>query len=393
MNKSWSQAAYEQGLAGLQVDAVTGGYACGKSTVLEELKRRGFPVIDADKVGHEFLLSPNPVYHRILARFGADLVDKPGGPINRAKLRERAFGNPETKKELESMVLPSISQRIQEYICTFAQHGHRRIFVEVPLLFESGLHRRYSRILCISARPEIQLRNAMARNNLTREEAEARINMQWPLKYKEHLSDYVIDNSGTKEETFAQLDAYLKQSEIDAQQVVAAGTNNREYRRTISRLARLATSHILEKMGDLAGVSHKDGAAEISMKVSVSSPDSHGKMKESAHQLKVNVNVCVGSVPPACELPNHSSKVEPCPPGRPQPPCPPPAEPKPPCPPDKDTAGGAHSLCLLVCYILFLLAVYWIVNRPQHLPNTSLCVSAVSTSAISTSDIACDITV
>ncbi len=81
--------------------AVTSSLGAGKSTMLDFAFKRGFHTLSTDAITHELLNEPNPAYDKILKRFGSQLVDKPGGPINRSKLAEIVFSDPRARKELE----------------------------------------------------------------------------------------------------------------------------------------------------------------------------------------------------------------------------------------------------------------------------------------------------
>jgi len=356
MSKSWKASDLNRRP---RLSIITGSYSCGKSTVLDRLRQLGYPVIDGDKVGHSLLSKPNPVYFAVLKRFGADLVAAPGEPINRALLRQRAFATRALKAELEALVVPEIVDELDRLVGALGLHGHERVFAELPNVFELKLHRRYGDIACVTCPPEIQLRNAMKRNNISQEEAEKRIAMHWPQEIKRDLSDYEIKNPGTPEtlqETYANIDEYLKLSTEAAAMPVTYG-NNEDYQKLVRNLARQAVTQVLEKMGDMACVAHKDGSAELSLQVDSKSTDSHGHEVVRGKKVAVNMQVCVSNVPPGTVLASHDRR---CPPPTPRCPPPPPPPPVPSCP--RISIGGL----LMLLYVAVLILLFICHNAPSY---------------------------
>src|SRR5207253_805756 len=182
--------------------AITGSIACGKSAVGKILTEMGVPVIDTDELAHQLLNAPNPHYQAVLARFGKDLVDVEGGPINRAKLREVVFKDDKAKADLEAILHPAIEQLCKGQIAAYA--GKDVVCVQVPLLFEAKQESQYDEVWCILVDYKTQVKRLMARNGLTQEQADERISKQWPQSKKAALSNRIIDNSGTLEETRVQ---------------------------------------------------------------------------------------------------------------------------------------------------------------------------------------------
>ncbi|MBX9878075.1 MAG: dephospho-CoA kinase [Candidatus Obscuribacterales bacterium] len=180
---------------------ITGGIACGKSSVSQVLKSKGALVIDTDEIAHALLAGPNPTYDAVLARFGEDIATHPGGPIDRKRLGQIVFSDPQAKRDLEEITHPAIDANMLE---AMAQHSPGQVVaVQIPLLFECNIDKRgyFDEIWAITVDPVTQLERLMKRNNLTQEDALRRINSQMSQFEKARRSTRVIDNSGTPMQT------------------------------------------------------------------------------------------------------------------------------------------------------------------------------------------------
>lgn len=187
---------------------LTGGIACGKSTVASMLVRRGALLIDADRIAREVVEPGTPVLAQVTNRFGADLL-LPDGSLNRKKLGERVFGNPGALKELEGLLHPPIRATMRERMQVYeAEHPDKLVVVDVPLLYESGLQGLYMQVMVVYVPRRIQLERLIKRDGLTKEQADKRLNSQMPIEAKKELADIVIDNSGTIEETEKQIERF-----------------------------------------------------------------------------------------------------------------------------------------------------------------------------------------
>ncbi|MCC7526983.1 MAG: dephospho-CoA kinase, partial [Candidatus Melainabacteria bacterium] len=181
---------------------ITAVMGAGKSTLGKELAALGVTVFDTDHIAHELLNSPNPAYDKVLACFGSDLVDAPGGPINRKKLAAIVFAHdkPDARKQLEAILHPEI-RRVTRARAKAAKTWAAAVLV--PLLNESNLTGDYHETWCLAIDPELQIARIVAdqtRNGITEAEARARIVAQMPQEKKIELADRVIDNSGTIEQ-------------------------------------------------------------------------------------------------------------------------------------------------------------------------------------------------
>ena len=190
-----------------QTFGLTGGIASGKSTVARMFEELGAKIIDADRVGHELLRAPLPAYREIVARFGKDVLDATA-EIDRQRLGALVFTDREKLRQLNAILHPRIIERVDELAAQYcAQHPRALVFVDAALIYEAGIADRFSRILVAWCWPEQQVERLMRKPGVSREEAEQRITAQMPAEEKRHRADYVIDCSGTKEDTRRQVKA------------------------------------------------------------------------------------------------------------------------------------------------------------------------------------------
>jgi dephospho-CoA kinase len=187
---------------------LTGSIASGKSTVSRMLKKKGFPIVDADEIARIVVEFGSPVLLEISRIFGQDVLQKDGS-LNREKLGERIFSNADERQLLNSIIHPAIRKEMLRQKEQWISMGSNTVILDIPLLFESKLQSFVDKIIVVSVTPEIQKQRLMVRNVLSEEEAEARISSQLPMEEKERDADAVLHNNGTVEQTEEQLDRIL----------------------------------------------------------------------------------------------------------------------------------------------------------------------------------------
>ena len=174
---------------------LTGGIACGKSSVARILEERGLPVIDADQVARDVVAPGSDGLAAGVDAFGDGVLDAQGG-LDRAKLGEIVFADPDARRRLEAITHPRIAaesgRRMQEALAA----GAERVFYEAALLVEIGRHKDFGALWVVAAPRESQIERVMARDGLSRADAEARLAAQMPVAEKAAVADVVIDNSG-----------------------------------------------------------------------------------------------------------------------------------------------------------------------------------------------------
>ncbi len=180
---------------------LTGGLACGKTLVGEALAAMGCRLIQADRLGHEVLAPGGEAYEAVLREFGTAVL-APDGTIDRRKLADQVFGHPERLARLNELVHPPVVRREEKFMEQLAaEDPHAIAVVEAAILIETGSYRRFDRLILVTCDKETQIRRSMKRDGVTREQALARLERQLPLEEKRKFADYVIDTSGTKEQT------------------------------------------------------------------------------------------------------------------------------------------------------------------------------------------------
>lgn len=184
---------------------ITGGIAAGKSTVASMLRQEGAAVVDADQIAYELVTPGSEVLRRVEEAFGADVVDG-HGRLLREKLGRIVFADVASRQQLESIMHPAIIEEANRRIDEMGQQGHAVVFYEAALLVETGRYREMDRLVVVIADDEVRIERLISRSLLSRQEAQRRLSAQLPQENKERLADYVIDNSGTFEETRSQVE-------------------------------------------------------------------------------------------------------------------------------------------------------------------------------------------
>jgi dephospho-CoA kinase len=180
---------------------LTGGIASGKTTIARFFEEKGAKVIDADAIAHELLRPPHPEREAIIRQFGKQILNE-SGEIDRAKLGELIFLDADRRRELEATLHPRIIATQEEIAQRYYRDDARAvILVEAALIFEAGASERFSKIVVAWCTPEQQIERLIAKTGMSRRAAEARIAAQLPAGEKRRRADYVIDCSGTLEQT------------------------------------------------------------------------------------------------------------------------------------------------------------------------------------------------
>lgn len=185
--------------------ALTGGLASGKSFVGRTLASMGCLLIQADALGHEVLLPGGEAYEGAVREFGPGILDEKGFIVRR-RLAAQVFGRPDRLAALTALVHPPVRRRANAMMDAFFAREPKGIaVVEAAIHIETGGYRLYDKLVLAFCRPEQQVERAMRRDSLTREEVLERLALQMPLEEKRKYADYVIDTSGSKEETARQV--------------------------------------------------------------------------------------------------------------------------------------------------------------------------------------------
>ncbi|ACK71574.1 dephospho-CoA kinase [Gloeothece citriformis PCC 7424] len=186
---------------------LTGGIATGKSTVSRYLAERyGLPILDADVYAREAVKLGSPILEQIFSRYG-NQVQFPDGTLNRKELGEIIFNNSEEKVWLENQIHPYVRACFKKEI---DQSKNDTLVLVIPLLFEAKLTHLVTEIWVVYCSDDAQIKRLKERDNLTDEQAKARIKNQLPIEQKVAAADLVLDNSSDLNSVFRQIDQAIK---------------------------------------------------------------------------------------------------------------------------------------------------------------------------------------
>ena len=189
---------------------LTGGIATGKSLVGKMFAELGAHIIDADVIAHDLMRPGEKVYDEVVRRFGPQILN-PDKTVNRALLAEMAFDQRRPRiYELNAIVHPGVIEKYEQWMEEIGRREPNAIaMLEAALLLEAGLRRRFDRIIVVSCHPQQRIERWEKRLNVNAEaarlEVTRRMKAQAPDEAKIQAADYVIDNSGTVEETKKQV--------------------------------------------------------------------------------------------------------------------------------------------------------------------------------------------
>jgi dephospho-CoA kinase len=187
---------------------LTGGLASGKSFVGRTLAGLGCFLILADELGHQVIEPGGEAYDAVVALFGRDILnpDAPDARIDRRRLAALVFADPEKLAQLNALVHPPVKARERALVEGFArEHPDGIAVTEAAILVETGSYKNYARLIVAVCRPEQQVERAMERDGVSREEVLDRLRRQMPLEDKVKHAHFVIDTSGSKENTVQQV--------------------------------------------------------------------------------------------------------------------------------------------------------------------------------------------
>ncbi|MEK4230291.1 dephospho-CoA kinase [Solibacillus sp. FSL H8-0538] len=187
---------------------LTGSIASGKSTIAKMLADYQLPIVDADLVARIVVEPGKSTLQKIADAFGVDVICE-DGTMDRAKVGSIIFHDAEKRDVLNSIIHPAIRAEMLRQRDEHIANGAPTVVMDIPLLFESKLQHFVDKILVVSVSKQVQLQRLMERNDLTQQEAAARIASQLPLSVKEAGAHAVIFNNDTLESTAQQLKKIL----------------------------------------------------------------------------------------------------------------------------------------------------------------------------------------
>ncbi|XP_004308544.1 PREDICTED: dephospho-CoA kinase-like isoform X2 [Fragaria vesca subsp. vesca] len=183
----------------MRIVGLTGGISSGKSTVSNLFKAHDIPVSDADLVARDILKKGTGGWKKVVSEFGRGIL-LPGGEVDRPKLGQIVFSNPEKRQLLNRLLAPYMSSGIFWEVLKLWLKGFKVIVLDIPLLFESKMDRWTKPIIVVWVDPETQLQRLMLRDRTCENDARNRINAQMSLDLKRTKADIVIENTGSHED-------------------------------------------------------------------------------------------------------------------------------------------------------------------------------------------------
>ncbi len=195
--------------------SLTGGIATGKSVVAGVFQNLGCYIHHADEVAHRLMEPGTPAWKKIVDHFGEEILNRDGS-INRPKLGAIVFSNQEERGFLNSLIHPLVMKKKKDVIRRLREEGQYKIFIsEAALTLEAGFVAFFDKVVVVFCQPEIQIRRLMERDSISRKQALRRIHAQMTPEEKTKYADYIIDSSGTLEETVEQTERIFRNLILD----------------------------------------------------------------------------------------------------------------------------------------------------------------------------------
>jgi dephospho-CoA kinase len=193
-------------LAGL-----TGGMGSGKSTVGKLFQSRGAYVLDADEICRSLVEPGKPAWQETVDLLGNEVL-RDDQTLDRRKVADIVFNDPEKKKALESILHPRVMEEEQAiYKDIMKDDPGALVIIDAALLIESENYRQVDKVIVIACDIEIQIRRIMAKNTFSREDAQRRLQQQMPLEEKVKFADYVLHNDSGLSELEEKVEALFHQ--------------------------------------------------------------------------------------------------------------------------------------------------------------------------------------
>ncbi len=194
----------------MKIIGITGGIGAGKSTVSGYIASLGYPVFDADAVSRDMTSDGSPVVDELAENFGEEILIRKG-VLDRKKLADVVFADPEKNARLREIVTMKVREASLKWITGYREKGNCGIiFLDIPLLFETGSEDICDAVWFVTADDDVRLKRVMARDGATPEQVRSRMRSQMPEKEKAERSDEIVDNSRGVEELHRTVDALLK---------------------------------------------------------------------------------------------------------------------------------------------------------------------------------------
>jgi dephospho-CoA kinase len=164
----------------------------------------GAEVLDADQVAREAVAVGEPAWTELRRLYGPEYFHE-NGELNRSRLAQLVFADPEERRRLDGIIHPVVAQKLQARFADLERRGVELVMVEVPLLFETGRERGFDRVIVVAAPEAVQIRRLRGRDRRGAAEIRGMLKAQWPLADKVARADYVVNNGGRRRLTARQV--------------------------------------------------------------------------------------------------------------------------------------------------------------------------------------------
>lgn len=192
------------------VIGLTGGIGTGKSTVSDYLRKKGCIILDADDISRKMTEAGMPALSIIKNVFGDEVINSDGS-LNRHKLGDIVFNNRDKLQKLQQIITTEVVDNINRNLSQLqSEHCDKIVVIDAPLLFECGMENIADENWLVITEMSVRIKRVKERDNLSEEQIIARINNQMSQEDKEKLSDYVLDNSGSLQQLYEQIDDNLE---------------------------------------------------------------------------------------------------------------------------------------------------------------------------------------
>lgn len=187
---------------------ITGGIASGKSTVVNIFRDKDFPIVDGDVIARKVVEPGTSGLEALRQTFGEEILQS-NGELDRKKLGKLIFSDAAKRERLNRTLDPFIRKEIERQTME-AKEQSGLVIVDIPLLYEGHYEKMMDAVAVVYVTAEIQLKRLIARNDLSQEEAQNRIDSQLSLDIKKEKADIVFDNCDSREKTQQQVLDWLK---------------------------------------------------------------------------------------------------------------------------------------------------------------------------------------
>lgn len=187
----------------VRIVGLTGGIASGKSTVSQMLADHGVTIVDADEIARDVVEPGRPALQDIREAFGDDVIDE-DGTLNREALGSLIFDDPEARERLNAITHPRIAREMRRRADAAGQRGEPWVVYDAALIVENGLEDAFDCLVVVTADATTQIERLQSRDDISRSEAQSRLDAQMPLEAKVEVADYLVDNNGALASTRAQ---------------------------------------------------------------------------------------------------------------------------------------------------------------------------------------------